>query len=83
MTCPHCQSEFGYIITDAQEIPAFDAPILCQHCVQVSLLSRGTVRALTDLELAMVKASPSWEAVIVPAQVILMAQRRQRAAMNN
>lgn len=88
MNCPHCDFRFRILAVSGksprgQELPEL-APILCQQCLEVSVLLNGEViRKPTAPELDAIRASPAWSQVIVPAREILQRARLAANARNN
>ena len=79
MKCPYCGYEFRHLLlSDEAALAELVAPLLCESCARVGLLVHGTLRKVTEMELAAIKQSPAWH-FIGPIQ----SKIRTMYAVNN
>lgn len=84
IVCPFCRLVFRFLLVNRGDWPD-PAPLLCSTCLHVSLLSCAAeeARKPTEEELAALKVSPAWGAVIGPAIASIRAMRIAQNARNN
>jgi hypothetical protein len=59
--CPHCKADVKLARLIGVRLPK-EAPGICHHCAGFCVIQDGTtIRAMTDDELAILKASEAWE----------------------
>lgn len=62
--------------------PDVIAPIMCESCLEVSLMINSSIRKMTDQETIEIKKSPAWE-VVTRARTILRSRIAAQKAQYN
>ena len=70
MVCPHCGFHIRVLVSNATKLPAV-APLICEGCAEISLIIDGLLSTITPAQMAVIKLSPAWRAMIAPAQKII------------
>lgn len=82
MNCPYCNFHFESMISNSQQLPPI-APIICERCAEVGLISHGEIRKATDREVEAIKLSPAWKGIIEPVRAIILKRNKMERAANN
>lgn len=76
MNCPYCDFKFEKFYSNGQ--PEEMAPLVCEGCVQVSLLIGKRLYRMTTDQLEAVKKSPAWRDMIEPTMEIIKAEKLKK-----
>lgn len=83
LNCPYCGFRFKVLLVNADNLPDI-APIVCESCAEVGLVTDGRTERITLSQLEWLKQSPAWRDVIEPALKIIhehKAENERRARL--
>jgi hypothetical protein len=87
MNCPHCGFHFKVAAVNVSDPAAIEeafelAPCLCESCLEISLIVKGQIRKITDVELLVLKQSEAY-AWLMERKAMIRKLKKAQNARNN